>query len=121
MTKYIAVEWPEYQGFMEHPRFEEECYFCPDSNVYFIPEDMFYEGFDPFELPQEYKENFTIDFNRIRRGQKVLVEDMYNRELLVVEAETNWIGDSMPCVLSCGYIPGINCEIIAVEKEGTQK
>ena len=43
MTKYIAVEWPEYQIFMEHPQFREECYFCPDANLYFIPENLYNE------------------------------------------------------------------------------
>ena len=39
--KYIAVEWPEYQIFMEYPKFREECYFCSDANIYFIPEDLY--------------------------------------------------------------------------------
>ena len=43
MIKYIAVEWPEYQIFMEHPQFREECYFCPDVDLYFIPEDLYNE------------------------------------------------------------------------------
>ena len=43
MIKYIAVEWPEYQIFMEHPQFREECYFCPDANLYFIPENLYNE------------------------------------------------------------------------------
>ena len=41
MIKYIAVEWPEYQIFMEYPKFREECYFCSDANIYFIPEDLY--------------------------------------------------------------------------------
>lgn len=43
MIKYIAEEWPEYQIFMEHPLFREECYFCQDANLYFIPEDLYNE------------------------------------------------------------------------------
>ena len=41
MTKYIGVEWPEYQIFMEYPEFREKCYYCSDSNIYFIPEDLY--------------------------------------------------------------------------------
>lgn len=117
-TKYIAVEWPEYQIFMEHPRFREDCYFCPDASIYFIPEDLYDEVMNPpFELPEEYRENFTTEFDRIKRGQKVLIDDVQKQELFVVEAETSWTGDSMPCILTCGYLPGINCYIVAVEKE----
>lgn len=43
MIKYIAVRWPEYQIFMEHSRFEEECYFCLDADIYFIPENLYNE------------------------------------------------------------------------------
>lgn len=41
--KYVAIEWPKYQIFMEHPRFREECYYCSDDNIYFIPEDLYNE------------------------------------------------------------------------------
>ena len=43
MDKYIAVSWPDYQDFMEYPGFREECYYCADHNIYFIPESMFNE------------------------------------------------------------------------------
>lgn len=54
MTKYICVEWPEYQFFIEHPRFEEDCYYCSDENVYFIPEDLYNEIDDKLEFPKKY-------------------------------------------------------------------
>lgn len=118
-TKYIAVEWPEYQYFMEHPSFRERCYFCPEASIYFIPEDLYDEVMNPpFKLPEEYRENFTTEFDRIKRGQKVLIDDIQKQELFVVEANTSWIDNSMPCILSCGYLPGVNCHIVAVEKEG---
>lgn len=53
MVKYICVEWPEYQIFMEHPRFREECYYCPDSSVYFIPEDLYDEVMEERMFPAE--------------------------------------------------------------------
>lgn len=27
MTKYIKIDWPEYQYFMEYPDFREICFF----------------------------------------------------------------------------------------------
>lgn len=56
MTKYIAVEWPEYQIFMEHPRFEKDCYYCPDSSVYFVPDA------------------YGIDFGVTKDGRTLLIE-----------------------------------------------
>ena len=41
MEKFILVEWPDYQYFMDHPDFETRCYFCADENVYFVPVDMY--------------------------------------------------------------------------------
>lgn len=37
--KYIKVEWPEIQDYMNHPKYNEECYFDPDKNCWFIPEE----------------------------------------------------------------------------------
>jgi len=37
--KYIKVEWPEIQDYMNNPKYSEECYFDPDKNCWFIPED----------------------------------------------------------------------------------
>lgn len=50
MTKYIYVEWPEYQMFMEHSEFVEKCYYCPDSDAYFVPEDMYMEIMYPCKV-----------------------------------------------------------------------
>lgn len=41
MTKYIKIDWPEYQYFMEYPDFREICFFCAEDNSYFIPEDLY--------------------------------------------------------------------------------
>lgn len=47
--KYILVQWPQSQLFMEHPRFDE-CYLVQPlehqpqySSAYFIPEDLYEE------------------------------------------------------------------------------
>ena len=36
--KYIKVEWPEIQDYMDNPGYPEECYFDPNKNSWFIPE-----------------------------------------------------------------------------------
>lgn len=50
MNKYILVEWPEIQEYMEHPDYPEDCYFDSKKNVWFIPEDWEYwlDGEDEF-------------------------------------------------------------------------
>ena len=36
--KYIKVEWPEIQDYMNNPEYDEECYFDPLKNCWFVPE-----------------------------------------------------------------------------------
>ena len=51
--KYVKVEWPDIQEYMEHEGYPEECGFDPVTNVWFIPEDW-----DPDYLElKEVKEN----------------------------------------------------------------
>ena len=38
MTKYIKVEWPEIQDYMDNPDYLEESFYDPNKNVWFIPE-----------------------------------------------------------------------------------
>ena len=37
--KYVKVEWPEIQDYMDNSDYPEECYFDPKKNVWFIPEN----------------------------------------------------------------------------------
>ena len=37
--RYVKVEWPEIQDYMELPGFQEEIGFDPEKNVWFIPEN----------------------------------------------------------------------------------
>lgn len=39
MKKYFKVEWPEIQEYMDYGSYSEECFFDPQKNVWFIPED----------------------------------------------------------------------------------
>lgn len=49
MVKYIQVEWPEYQYYMNHSRWDE-CIFVDSSestsSSYMIPEDIYNEVFN---------------------------------------------------------------------------
>lgn len=36
--RYILVEWPDIQDYMDNPDYPEKCYFDPNKNVWFIPE-----------------------------------------------------------------------------------
>ena len=37
-TKYVMVDWPDIQQYMEHPDYPEYCYYDPKKDVWFIPE-----------------------------------------------------------------------------------
>lgn len=37
--RYIKVEWPEIQDYMNHPDYPNDCYFDPIANCWFIPEE----------------------------------------------------------------------------------
>lgn len=43
MKKYIAVEWPDYQIFMDHPKFDKCCYSTRTNTVLMIPEEIYNE------------------------------------------------------------------------------
>lgn len=137
MVKYIEVDWPKYQIFMEHPRFREDCYFCPDYNIYFIPEDLYNEVMYKLEFPKKYENTnvgtivcyetravingediYWYDWDElIKRGSAVL---LYNHG---IENYPEWIiAECTAC--STGFpilfadstlLPGINCEIIGVK------
>lgn len=117
MIKYIKVNWPDYQEFMELPEFNE-CFYCVEDDSYFIPEYLYNKTLSYFRLPDKYKDRFTIEFNKINRGQKVLVETSPFKEWKVEESAVNWkVGDCLPPILkNPTLLDGVNCTIIAVEK-----
>lgn len=39
MEKYIKIDWPEIQEYMDDPNYPEEFYFDPDKNAWFVSED----------------------------------------------------------------------------------
>ena len=40
VTKYIALEWPDIQAFMDNLDWKEVG-FDPNKNIWFVPEDFF--------------------------------------------------------------------------------
>lgn len=136
MTKYISVEWPEYQYFMDSPRFKDDCYYCPDANLYFIPEDLYDEVTYKLQFPKKYEntnlgtivcyetravingeDTYWYDETLIKKGSEVLI---YNHD---INGYPEWIIAKCKCC-SAGFpilfdnatlLPGINCEIIGVK------
>ena len=44
--KYIRVEWPEIQDYMDDKRYSDQIGFDPIKNCWFVPEDWYYEDWD---------------------------------------------------------------------------
>ena len=40
MKKYIEIEWPDIQGYMDNPKWDEDVGFDPVKNVWYVPEDI---------------------------------------------------------------------------------
>lgn len=59
--KYIKVEWPDIQDYMNNPEYPEECFFDPKKNVWFIPEWWETEK----ELEDDMKMIYESDFSGI--------------------------------------------------------
>ena len=139
MVKYICVEWPEYQFFMDHQRFRDECYHCPDTNVYFVPEDLYDEVINKLEFPKKYEDTnlgtiicyetraivngediYWYNEDLIKRGSEVLI---YNHG---IENYPKWIiskcvacSEGFPILFEdSNLLPDINCEIIGVRNDG---
>lgn len=95
MSKYVLVEWPEIQDFMEHPRYNE-CYSgnsideSDTTGVWFVPEDLYEEVTvsrlypAEFDLPighiritmDEVELNgikYTRDESQLKRGSEVIM------------------------------------------------
>lgn len=50
--KYVKVEWPDIQDYMNNPEYPEECYFDPEKNAWFIP--------DWWEVEKELENDFKM-------------------------------------------------------------
>lgn len=49
--KYIKVEWPEIQDYMDNPDYLEESFYDPKKNAWFIP--------DWWETEKELEDEFS--------------------------------------------------------------
>lgn len=133
MTKYIAVEWPESQKFVDY----KECYLAipndptdyePSGNTYMVPEDLYNEVIYKLQFPKKYEntnlgtivcyetravvneEPYWYDESDIRRGNIALIYD----------ENGNWhtskivaCSKGFPIMLEDSeFIIGINCELI---------
>ena len=134
MTKYVKVDWPESQKFMEY---EDETYVCAESSgTLFVPENLYDEVMYKLEFPKKYEntelgtivcyetravvngeDTYWYDEDLIKKGSEVLI---YNHE---IENYPKWI-ISKCIACSTGFpilfedrnlLPGINCEIIGVK------
>lgn len=60
--KFIKLDWPEIQAYMDHPEYKKNCYFDPSKNSWFVPEEWIswlenkldYEKFVETEEPLNY-------------------------------------------------------------------
>lgn len=43
MERYIKVEWPDMQKFMELKEYDDECYPDASGMIVFIPEDLYFK------------------------------------------------------------------------------
>lgn len=130
MVKYICVEWPEYQIFTEHPRFREECYHCPDSYVYFIPEDLYKEVIYKTAVLKKYKntelgtivcyENYAVvdgitnyyyDKSNIKKGDIALIYNHDDKHWYLSKI-VSYSDEHSIIVENSDLLIGINCELI---------
>ena len=63
--KYVKIEWPEIQDYMDNPDYPEKCYFDPDKNVWLIPENW----------ESDYRESYYDDTEEYWGGDIGDLED----------------------------------------------
>lgn len=115
MTKYIKVDWPDYQIYMEHPRFNE-CYYLTEDDSYMIPENIFDEDTSD-ALPETiYYDGMAFDTNSdYKKGDLLLFGndkgDKWTSHCLAIGA------GSMPDIFEHNETPGIGSFILGVQKK----
>lgn len=136
MIKYIKVDWPESQRFMDC----KDIFLCAgaldDEGSIFVPENLYDEVMYKLEFPKKYEntnlgtitcyenramingeDTYWYDENSLRKGVEVLV---YNHD---IKDYPKWIiskciacSTGFPIILEDSTLyPGINCEIIGVK------
>lgn len=144
MTKYVKVDWPKSQTFVEHSRWNE-CLLVivvddsiPDMDIpsVMVPEDLYDEVMYKLQFPKKYENTnlgtvvcyetraivngediYWYDENMIKKGSQVLI---YNHD---IDNRPQWIiskcvacSEGFPIIFEDSILcPGINCEIIGVK------
>lgn len=96
MIKYILVEWPDTQYFIEHPRYSE-CYYCDGVDfdhretcgALMVPEDLYEE----IEIGKLYPAEFdtTLGHIRITMEEVELNGVKYTRDALQLKKDSEVI------------------------------
>jgi len=63
--KYIKVEWPEIQEYMDNPEYPEECFFDPNKTVWFIPEDWDQDYLELKEVKENVFKSLMDDYSEL--------------------------------------------------------
>ena len=59
--RYIKVEWPEIQDYMDNPNYPEECYYDSQKNCWFIPEEWDSDYLELQELKEMVFKSLMVD------------------------------------------------------------
>ena len=130
-TKYIKVDWPEYQTYMNHPYFRELSHYLPDINSYMIPEGLINDIDSGIYFPNIYEntnlgtitgyENYILvngeekfEYRYPQKGEKVLVCLNNPEKWEITTCIANSYG--MPILLENKLHDGINCQIVGAHE-----
>lgn len=126
--KYIKVNWPEYQEYMEHPYFREMSYYHANDNSYFIPEDLINQVESGLICPYVYEntslgnvtlyetyatvnEKETFYYKEPKRGDKLLIFLYDKKDFMIATCKAASKG--MPILIDeLNLLEGIHFEII---------
>lgn len=136
MNKYILVQWPEIQKFMDYPEWDK-CYcgysetdeFSNPSSCYFVPEDFYKEVMYKLQFPKKYEntnlgtivlyetraivngtDTYWYNESNIKRGNIALIHDKngnwYTSKIIACSRR-------LPIIVEDSeFVIGINCELI---------
>lgn len=138
MTKYVKVDWPESQRFIDMDL--EDIFYCAgerdDEGSVFVPDNIYDEVMYKLEFPKKFEntnlgtivcyetravvngeDTYWYDEDEIKKGSEVLI---YNHD---IESLPKWIitkcvacSSGFPLIFEEKLLcPGINCEIIGVK------
>lgn len=119
MTKYLLINWPEIQDYMDSDRWEEcysaiSCDISVESGVWFVPEDLVEEINN--KIPESEfifdGQIFTRDFWEINAGDLVCFsnQDKAWTSYCIIAGK-----GYMPDIYEHGECPGIDCFIEGIK------